>query len=568
MSNPVIDTNEEALDKKLQDIKSKRDEDESMTIAQKYGLPFNNLKTVPIDPEALALLDEDKARNAKMAVVSKNVKKLAVVIIDPEDPITKEEIENLKKLGYDLNIILTTPESLIHVWEKYSTLPDKTPTYKIGAVEMSQEKLDQISSEIKDISDLKSKLTNVSTTELLETVLAGALKIQASDVHIEPESDEARLRYRLDGVLNDVSGIDNNSYNKLLSRVKVLSKMRLNVHKNAQDGRFTIKQPRRPEVGAPTKASEKSIDIEVRVSVLPSEFGEALVLRILDPRVIKAELESLGMRPDLLDLVKTQLKKSTGSILTTGPTGSGKTTTLYAFIQYLNSTDTKIVTIEDPIEYHIAGASQTQVDPAKGYTFANGLRAIVRQDPDVILVGEIRDKETAEIALQAALTGHLVFSTIHTNNAAGTIPRLIDLDIKPPVIAPAINMAMGQRLLRRLCNDCKVKQKINADTLKKLKASLRPLEDKLKFPKLEESTEIFEAGKCDKCNNSGYKGRIGVYEAFVISKNMERLILKSPAISDIEELAIKEGMVTMLQDAYLKILEGITSLEETERVVG
>ncbi len=544
---------EEELEKKLRSIKLKQDEEEASKLAQNYGLPFSPLKTVPVDPEALGLIAEETARNSQLAIITKTGKTLAIAILDPQNASTKEVIENLKKSGYTLNIIMTTAEALQNIWKRYTSLPNKTPTYEIGSVEISQENLDKISSQIKDVSDLKSHLNNASVTELLETILAGALKVKASDVHIEPESSQARLRYRIDGVLNDVSEIDNTLYNRLLSRVKVLSKMRLNVHKTAQDGRFTIKQ--------------QSIDIEVRVSVLPSEFGEALVLRILDPRVIKAELEALGMRPDLLDLIKQQLKRSTGAILTTGPTGSGKTTTLYAFIQYLNTTDTKIVTIEDPIEYHISGASQTQVDPAKGYTFANGLKAIVRQDPDVILVGEIRDKETAEIALHAALTGHLVFSTIHTNNAAGTIPRLIDLGINPPVIAPAINMAMGQRLVRRLCQDCKIKKKIDEETLKKIKASLDPIKDRVKFPKIDSSTEIFEAGKCDKCGNSGYAGRIGVYEAFLISKEMEKLILKSPAASEMEELAVKDGMITMLQDAYLKLLEGITSLSEIERII-
>ncbi len=553
MPNTVIDKNEEALEQKLQSIKSKRGEDESAKLAQQYGLTFSPLKAFPIDNDALALIDEDKARASKLAIVSRTGKTLVVAIIDPDDAGTKEELSSLKKLGYVTNIIVTTPESLQNVWSRYASMPSKKPTYEIGAVEMTEAKLDEIYSQVKDLSDLKSRLTNISTTELLETILAGALKVQASDVHIEPERGEARLRYRLDGVLNDVSGIGSKLYAQILSRIKVLSKMRLNVHRAAQDGRFTIKQ--------------KAIDIEVRVSVLPSEFGEALVMRILDPRVIKPNLEDLGMRRDLLELVKSQLKRSTGSILTTGPTGSGKTTTLYAFVQYLNSVETKIVTIEDPIEYHIPGASQTQIDPAKGYTFANGLRAIVRQDPDVILVGEIRDKETAEIALHAALTGHLVFSTIHTNNAAGTIPRLLDLDIKPAVIAPAINMAMGQRLLRKLCNNCKVKKKVDAAVLKKLKESLDPIKDRIKFPELTDSTEIFEAGKCEECNNSGYKGRIGVYEAFVISKEMEKLILKSPAVSEIEELAVKEGMITMLQDAHLKLIEGTTSLEEIERVI-
>ena len=330
--------------------------------------------------------------------------------------------------------------------------------------------------------------------------------------------------------------------------------MRLNIHKGAQDGRFTIKL--------------QSADVEVRVSVLPSEFGEAIVMRLLDPRNVKPTLEDLGIRKDMLELIKSQLSRPTGSILTTGPTGSGKTTTLYAFVRYLNVPGTKIITIEDPIEYHLTGTSQTQVDPAGGYTFANGLRAIVRQDPDIILVGEIRDQETAEIALNAALTGHLVLSTIHTNNAAGTIPRLIDLGINPQIIAPAVNIAMGQRLLRKLCSNCRVKTKVSKDILEKIKKELDPIKTKFSQADVGKSLEIYQAGHCDQCNNLGYKGRIGVYEAFVVSKTIEKMILTSPAISDVEELAIQEGMVTMLQDAYLKLLEGVTSIDEIDRILG
>lgn len=543
---------EVALEKKLSSIKSKSDEDKYAQFAQQHNLPFNNLKTAPIDSEALAILDEGAARAAKMAVIIKGTgnKKIVVAILDPNNEATKSGLEMLKEKGYEATIIITSPEALENVFKKYAGFK-KEVAYEIGAVQISEQKLDKLYSQIKNISDIKSLIKDDSTTELLETFIAGALKVTASDIHLEPESENTRLRYRLDGILNDIAEFDNNSYVKLLNRVKVLSKMKLNIHKAAQDGRFTIKQ--------------KAVNIEVRVSVLPSEYGESIVMRLLDPRAIKTSLADLGMRPDLLELLKSQLARSTGAILTTGPTGSGKTTTLYAFIRHLNNPGTKIVTIEDPIEYHIQGASQTQVDPAKSYTFANGLRAIVRQDPDIILVGEIRDKETAEIALHAALTGHLVLSTIHTNNAAGTIPRLIDLGIQPQIIAPAINVAMGQRLVRRLCEKCKKKVKASAEIAKRLKTNLELVKDGFKL-KLD-SLEVYEPGKCAECNNSGYTGRIGVYEAFIISKTIEKLILTSPAISDVEELAIKEGMVTMLQDGYLKVLDGITSVEEVERII-
>ena len=552
-NQPIISKDEEALEKKLADINLRRSEEEYSNLAKKLRLPFSILKTTPIDGDALVVVDENIARTSGLAVILKSFEKLTVALLNPENPTTKKALQELTAKGYKLDIIITTPESMERIWKRYSTLKSVS-SYEVSTIEIQESDLDKLYNQITSISDLKSRVGDISTTKLLEILLAGALKVQASDIHFEPELEKTKLRYRFDGMLGDVALINIDSYKKLLNRVKVLSKMRLNVHEAAQDGRFTI--------------GLKTSNIEVRVSVLPSEFGEALVMRLLDPRVIKPDLEDLGIRPDLLALVKLQLNKPTGSILTTGPTGSGKTTTLYAFLRRLNTPGTKIITIEDPIEYHLAGTSQTQVDPAKGYTFSNGLRAIVRQDPDIILVGEIRDRETAEIALHAALTGHVVFSTIHTNDAAGTIPRLIDFGINPQIIAPAINMAIAQRLLRKLCNNCKIKVRVDKDSLEKIKKELGPIKDKFKLGEFNNSLEIYKSGQCDECNNLGYKGRIGVFEAFIVSRTIEKLILTSPAISEIEDLAVKEGMITMLQDAYLKLLKGVTSMDEIDRILG
>lgn len=543
---------EEELNKKLSQIQSKRTEDEAMSLAKQYGLPFSDLKAAPIDNDALLILPEETARASGLAIIYKSADKLTAALTDPGNSTTQKTLESLKEKGYVINPIVTTPAVLEDILGRYR-LAKPQELFEVGAIDLKEEELDKLQQEIGSINDLKNKVTSISATRMLETLIAGALKIGASDIHFEPEAEKTRLRYRFDGVLNDITSIDKNSYEKVLNRIKVLSKLKLNIHSSPQDGRFTIRQ--------------KTVAIEVRVSILPSEYGETIVMRLLDPRTIKAQLEDLGMRPDLLEIVRKQLDRATGAILTTGPTGSGKTTSLYAFIKYLNSSGTKIITVEDPIEYHIEGISQTQVDSKKGYSFANGLRAIVRQDPDIILVGEIRDRETADIALQAALTGHLVLSTIHTNNSAGTIPRLIDLGIQSQIIAPAINMAMAQRLVRRLCQSCKISEDAKPEVLEKIKTALSPVKDKLKLQELN-NAKIYFPGKCKECNDSGYKGRIGVYEAFVISKEMEKLILKSPAISDIQELAEKEGMVTMLQDAYLKVLDGVTSIEEIDRVLG
>jgi len=546
-----IQKKEEELEKKLKDIKLKEKEEQYKILAQKFGLPFSTLKGMPIDTEALNLLAEDTAKKSNIAVLYKTESKLITAILNPEDPKTKEALRGLEDRGFSLNILITTPEILNSVWERYKIIKQKV--FRIGAIEINEEELVALQDQIKDISDLKSKLKTISVTKLLEILIAGALKTRASDIHFEPESETTRLRYRLDGILHDIAKLDQEYYNKILNRVKVLSKMKLNIHDSPQDGRFTIKQ--------------RDIDIEVRLSIIPSEFGETIVMRLLDPRTIKIQLKDLGMRRDILEIMDVQLKKKTGAIMTSGPTGVGKTTTLYAFVHHLNDPGTKIITIEDPIEYHLKNISQTQVDPSRGYTFSNGLRAIVRQDPDIILVGEIRDVETAEIALHAALTGHLVLSTIHTNNAAGIVPRLIDLGIRPQIIAPAINVTVAQRLVRKLCPKCKKAVKPTGDIVKKIRSIVDPIKDRFTLPDFGSSFRIYTAGQCDQCNSSGYKERVGLFEAFVVSRAIENLILTSPSITAMEEIAIKEGMVTMLQDAYLKVIDGLTSLEELERVI-
>ncbi|MEK7582586.1 MAG: GspE/PulE family protein [Patescibacteria group bacterium] len=544
---------EKMLEKKLEEIRSQGKGQASHQLANSLGLSFSDLHATPIDVEALVMLDKNTALAAQIAIIYRNSNDIIVAALDPTLSAAKTALAELEKRGFRYKVVITTREALEKVWARYGDIK-AVETFEIGAIDISDSELDQLQQQITDLNDLRARVTKISATKLLEIIIAGALKTQASDIHFEPESAEVRLRYRLDGLLHDITNIQSDSYGKILNRVKVLSKLKLNVHKSPQDGRFTIRQ--------------KSVEIEVRVSILPSEFGETIVMRLLDPRSINANLEDLGMRADILELVRQQLKRSTGAILTTGPTGAGKTTTLYAFVNFLNSADAKIITIEDPIEYHIQGISQTQIDAEKGYTFANGLRAIVRQDPDIILVGEIRDEETAEIALNASLTGHLVFSTIHTNDAAGTIPRLIDLGIRPQVIAPAINMAMGQRLLRRLCKHCKIEQPPSSGQLEAIKKFLEPIKGKFTLPPLDSSLKIYFPSACAECNGSGYKGRVGVYEIFTVTKDMERLVMESPTISDVRDLAVKEGMVTMTQDGYLKLLEGTTSIEEIERVLG
>ena len=429
------------------------------------------------------------------------------------------------------------------------------PETKItGGVKISQSIIEEVQKKVKNISDFKEKIKlslGKNVTELLEIILAGAIKLDSSDIHIEPEKNQVRFRVRVDGILQDVILIDSKIYQNLLSRIKLLSKLKINVSDRPQDGRFSILM------------GETSI--EIRASSLPAEYGETIVLRILNPKSL-ISIEALGLREDLLGIFNKEIKKPNGMIIVTGPTGSGKTTTLYAFLKKINKPEVKIITIEDPIEYHLEGASQTQVDPKKGYDFANGLRSIMRQDPDVVLVGEIRDLKTANIALQAALTGHLVLTTLHTNDAAGTVARLQALGEKPNNIAPAINMAIAQRLVRKICKKCIKLEEISAENLTKIKKALRGLPKGFKIPKLTLRTKIPQAKGCKYCNSSGYQGRIAIFEAFLIDDEIEKFILTSPSIGALRKLAIKKGMVPMRQDGFMKVLQGVTAIDEVERV--
>jgi len=414
----------------------------------------------------------------------------------------------------------------------------------------------ELKKKIKNIPGLKGEVEKASAknvSELLEIIMAGAINLGASDIHLETGETATKIRVRVDGLLQEVTDIDSSLYENLLSRIKLISALKLNISDRPQDGRFTV--------------LESSLPIEIRVSSLPSEYGESLVLRILNPKSL-IDLESLGLRPDLFSIFKKEIKKPNGMIIITGPTGSGKTTTLYAFLKKIQSPEVKIITIEDPIEYHLKGISQTQVSPKKGYDFASGLQSIMRQDPDVILVGEIRDSKTCQIALQAALTGHLVFTTLHTNDAAGTIARMISLQGDLKNIGPAVNVAVAQRLIRKVCPKCSKLQAITSKDLEKMKAGLKGLPKEVKIPKLTRNLKLPSAKGCQACNSTGYQGRVGIFETILIDENMEKFILKNPSIASLREEAIKKGMTTIYQDGLTKVLQGVTTIEEVERVAG
>ncbi len=429
-----------------------------------------------------------------------------------------------------------------------------------GQVEISQEIIQGLQKTIKDIAGLTnflSKNLSKDITKLMETILTGSIILGASDIHFEPEQKRIKFRLRIDGILHDVFFFEPADYKAILSRVKLLSGIMLNITDKAQDGRFSILFNQQP--------------IETRVSSLPSEYGETIVMRILDPKSL-IEAENLGIRQDMLSVFEKEIRQPNGMIIVTGPTGSGKTTTLYAILKKIQNPEIKIITIEDPIEYHLEGISQSEVNPKKGYSFVAGVEAIVRQDPDVILVGEIRDFETAQIALQASLTGHLVLTTLHTNDATGTIVRLMALGEKPNNIAPALNLAVGQRLIRKICPDCQQQKKVTEKELSRIKKEIETLpkdvKERIELPNLDLSLKIPKPKGCQKCNGTGYKGRVGIFEFFLVDDEMEGFIAKSPNIAELKQKAKEKGMATMKQDGIIKVLQGITTLDEVEKATG
>lgn len=544
-------------EREIQKIQRQEEENRAKNLASELGFNYIDLRTKPIDETALLLTTKEEAQKAKAVIIQKKQKELYISVLNPGLKETKALIEKLEKQGYQAKILITSQSNLEKAWQRYEGLKFK----KVGitkTAEIDIEELKKIQKQIASVKDLKEKISKpgLTATQLLNIIMASGLKLEASDVHFENEAKEkTRLRFRMDGILQDISDIPSSSYQLLLSRIKILSALKLNVHNLPQDGRFSFE-------------SEEKI-IENRVSIIPAEYGENIVIRILDPKTIGLKLEDLGIQDYDFKIIEIELKKPNGMIITTGPTGSGKTTLLYAFLKKVNRPEIKVITLENPIEYHLEGIEQTQVRPDKGYTFAAGLRSIVRQDPDMILVGEIRDKETAETAINAALTGHLVFSTLHTNDAAGAVPRLIDMKVNPNLIPPALNLVIAQRLVRKICQKCAKQIKPEAKTLEQIKNGLKNLPSRAKKPNLEniKIKQVSEKG-CQYCNFTGYKGRVGVFELFIIDDSMEKTILKTPSIAEIRETAIKAGMVTMRQDGLLKLVQGITTMDEIERVLG
>jgi len=551
--------NQNKTERKLRKIRREEEEKKAKQKASKLGITYLDLSAVPIDPSGLDVISLEKSKQANICIIQKFGRSLKLGVSDLKSKQTKKVLDELKQKGFSFQLFLVSQSSLESAWGRFKQ--EKKERKEISKqMEITSERLKEFQKEIGTFKDIRNKfeaISKMSTTEIIEIILAGALKTEASDVHFEVKEKEIRLRFRIDGILQDVTTIPTKLYHNILSRIKVLSELKINVHDTPQDGRFSIVIDNQ--------------EIEIRTSIIPSAYGENIVLRILNPNTIGLELKDLGLEKYALDIISKQLKKPHGMIVNTGPTGSGKTTTLYAFVKQVDSPEIKIITLENPIEYHLQGIEQTQIKPDKEYTFASGLRAILRQDPDVILLGEIRDNETAETAIHAALTGHLVFTTLHTNDAAGAIPRLIDMKVNAKLIPSALNLVIAQRLVRRVCENCAEEYKPKPEEIKRLKQALKTVPDQVRknYPKTDKDLTLLKAGKgCKKCNFTGYKGRIAVIELFVVNKKMEKIIIQAPSITEIKQAAVDQGMITIKQDAAFKILNKITTLAEVERILG
>ncbi len=545
-----------ALDKfskKQAEIKAKEIEQLTESLANAQGLPYINLNNFPVSPEALSLVDEETAKNLSLVCFYYDGKSIHIGVTHQNQDIL-DLIKSLEEKYFATSsVFLISESSLNHTFELYKTLPKVRP-YE-GLVEISEEKLNQFKDELTDYHLLDKKINEVNISDIVTLILATAIKVRASDIHIEAEEKGAAVRLRIDGVLQEAALITGGKWKKIATRIKILAKVKINITDKPQDGRFSI------------SLSDRKLDI--RSSFLPTAYGESVVLRILDSTAASLGFEKLGIRAEVFGILKKEISKPNGLILTTGPTGSGKTTSLYAILNELNKPGTKIITLEDPIEYQLAGINQSQVDNAKGYSFSDGLRSILRQDPNVLMVGEIRDLETAEIAVQASITGHLVLSTLHTNDAAGVIPRLIDLGVKPYFLVPSINAVIGQRLVRRLCPACRITHLPSVEEKEQIDKILAVISPKSGINIPSTLPPLFKAGVgCSACNYTGYKGRQGIYEIFTMADNIKQLTIdKAPSFKILQQ-AIENGMITMLQDGVLKCFDGITSLDEIYRVIG
>lgn len=540
---------EEKFREKMEEIKLKEKEHLTQQRGAGLGLNYINLSGFPIGPETLSLISRAIAEKLKMICFLKSGHEIRIGSVDPEFPGVREladEVAAEQNAHVGLYIISQ------HSFQQALKLYDRIPQAKkaVRGLEIKQEDVRRYRTELQDFRELEGKVRRVPITEVFTYILAGAIEARASDIHIEAEEEDVKVRYRIDGVLQTVASLPKETWQRIISRIKLLAGLKINIENAPQDGHITLYL--------------ENEHIDVRVSTLPTAFGESVVLRLLMGSSAMITLEQLGLRGRAFDILSKEIQRPNGMILTSGPTGSGKTTTLYAIVTNLNQPDTKIITLEDPIEYRLAGINQSQVDWSKGYSFAKGLRAVLRQDPDVVMVGEIRDLETAETAVQAALTGHLVLSTVHTNDSAGVVPRLLSMGLKPYLLAPALNLMTAQRLVRRICDQCITDDRLDDETLERVK-KLLSLIPKTSSQQYDPSKPLrFKKGAgCNICHGIGYRGRIGIFELMPMTPDIEKLIMSGQAAeADLHAAGRQQGMLTMAQDGILKALDGITTVRE------
>lgn len=511
--------------------------------AELLDIPFIELASVGLSPDILSKIPESVARHYLLLPFIEENGILSVAMKDPMDLQLIEFIET--KTGNKVKPFMAQPSEIERmINEGYSVGMEKEVR---AALRESEKEVEKVKEQIKDLDKISELVESAPVARIVSTILEYGVKSRASDIHIEPQEDRTRVRYRIDGVMSERLSLPRKVHEAVISRIKILANLKIDEKRVPQDGRFMI------EVGAQ--------DVDLRVSTLPTSLGEKVVMRLLRKETKVPSLSELGMRGKALKIFEDALKKTHGIILITGPTGSGKTTTLRTALTKVNTPNVNIITLEDPVEYEISGVNQVQINPVAGLTFASGLRSVVRQDPDIIMVGEIRDSETAGLAIQAALTGHLVFSTLHTNSAAGAIPRLLDMKAEPFLLASTIEVSMAQRLVRTLCQDCKEKYEASEVIMSQLKGTLGPL--------LKTDTKritLYKAKGCKACGETGYIGRAGIYEVLPITEKIANLILQKESSDTIEQQAINDGMLKMVQDGFLKVIEGMTTVEEVLRV--
>ena len=514
-------------------------------ISDYLKVPFINLRKRKLDHEVLNIIDEKTARKTRAIPFALEKGKLKVAFVDPRN---KEKLEMIKKASKKkIDVFFTNYKNFLFASRLYQ--------------KNIQEELNQILENKVLKVDGKPTEVEIPIIKIIDAILESALFEQASDIHIEALPDAVVIRFRVDGDLHDVVELPSSIHDAVVARIKILSNLRIDEHRVPQDGRFSFK----------IEDEEES----VRVSVLPAFYGEKIVMRLMTDDAQNLSLEDLGFLQHNQDIMLRQINKPFGMILVVGPTGSGKTTTLYSILNILNTEEVNISTIEDPIEYGVHRVNQTQINPKAGYDFANGLRALLRQDPDIIMIGEIRDNDTAQVAVRAGLTGHLVLSTLHTNNATGAPPRLLDMGVEPFLVASTLNLVIAQRLVRRICLNCIESFKLNKDQLKALSKEFdldamfkRFQELKLIENKVESFADLtFYKGKgCSRCNSSGYSKRIAVLELLENSKKIQDCIIKSSSSSELKNIAQEDGMITIFEDGMQKVLLGMTTIEEVLRI--